>query len=209
MMSLIRSAVDLGVTFFDTAQLYGPFTNEDLVGEAIAPVRDDVVVATKFGLVDPAGATGGSHPDNIRATVEGSLHRLRIDTIDLLYQHRVDPQVPIEDVAGTVKELIEQGKVRHFGLSEAGVQTIRHAHAVQPITALQNEYSLWFRRPEDEVIPTAEELGIGFARTARSERATSPAPSTRAPLSTAATSAPSSRGSHSMPARRTRRSSTC
>jgi aryl-alcohol dehydrogenase-like predicted oxidoreductase len=162
MISLLRAAVDLGVTFFDTAQVYGPFTNEDLVGEALAPVRDQVVIATKFGLVKPTGETGGSHPDNIRATVDDSLERLRVDTIDLLYQHRVDPNVPIEDVAGTVKELVDAGKVRHWGLSEAGAQTIRRAHAVQPVAALQSEYSLWWRRPEDEIIPTLEELGIGF-----------------------------------------------
>jgi aryl-alcohol dehydrogenase-like predicted oxidoreductase len=163
MVSLIRHAVDLGVTFFDTAQVYGPFTNEELVGEALAPVRDRVVIATKFGMVDPAGQpTGGSRPDNIRATVEGSLRRLRVETIDLLYQHRVDPEVPIEDVAGTVRELVDAGKVQHFGLSEAGARTIRRAHAVQPVAALQSEYSLWWRRPEEEIIPTLEELGIGF-----------------------------------------------
>ena len=165
MIALLRAAVDRGVTFFDTAQIYGPFTNEALVGEALAPIRDQVVIATKFGFgYDGDKATGGlnSHPDNIRQTVEGSLRRLDIDTIDLLYQHRVDPSVPIEDVAGTVKELIEAGKVRHFGLSEAGVQTIRRAHAVQPVTALQSEYSLWWREPEEEILPTLEELGIGF-----------------------------------------------
>ncbi len=144
MIALIRKAVERGVTFFDTAQVYGPFTNEELVGEALAPLRDRVVIATKFGMVDPSGQPGGgSRPGNIKQTVEGSLQRLRVDTIDLLYQHRVDPDVPIEDVAGTVKDLIDQGKVKHFGMSEAGVRTIRRAHAVQPVTAVQSEYSLW------------------------------------------------------------------
>ena len=165
MVSLIRTAVERGVTFFDTAQVYGPFTNEELVGEALEPARDQVVIATKFGF-DLEGAIGpgalDSRPDTIRRSVEGSLKRLRTDRIDLLYQHRVDPNVPIEDVAGTVKELIEEGKVRHFGLSEAGVQTIRRAHAVQPVTALQSEYSLWWREPEEAIPPTLEELGIGF-----------------------------------------------
>jgi len=165
MVSLIRTAVERGVTFFDTAQVYGPFTNEELVGEALEPARDQVVIATKFGF-DLEGAIGpgalDSRPDTIRQSVEGSLKRLRTDRIDLLYQHRVDPNVPIEDVAGTVKELIEEGKVRHFGLSEAGVQTIRRAHAVQPVTALQSEYSLWWREPEEAILPTLEELGIGF-----------------------------------------------
>jgi aryl-alcohol dehydrogenase-like predicted oxidoreductase len=170
MIALIRTAVERGITFFDTAEVYGPFTNEELVGEALAPLRDRVVIATKFGFdtsVDPRTTKGGgpvlnSRPENIRAVAEASLKRLRTDVIDLFYQHRVDPAVPIEDVAGTVKELIQAGKVRHFGLSEAGVQTIRRAHAVQPVTALQNEYSLWWRKPEDEVIPTCEELGIGL-----------------------------------------------
>ncbi len=164
MIRLIRAAaVDLDVTFFDTAQAYGPFTNEELVGEALAPVRDQVVIATKFGLVDARGEEAlSSHPDSIRATVDGSLQRLRVDTIDLLYQHRVDPHVPIEDIAGTVKELVDAGKVRHWGLSEAGARTVRRAHAVHPVAALQSEYSLWWRRPEDEIIPTLEELGIGF-----------------------------------------------
>jgi aryl-alcohol dehydrogenase-like predicted oxidoreductase len=163
MIRLIGAAVDLGVTFFDTAQAYGPFTNEDLVGEALAPVRDQVVIATKFGLVDARGENAlNSHPDSIRATVDGSLQRLRVDTIDLLYQHRVDPHVPIEDVAGTVKELVDAGKVRHWGLSEAGARTVRRAHVVHPVAALQSEYSLWWRPPEDEIIPTLEELGIGF-----------------------------------------------
>ena len=164
MIALIREAVDLGVTFFDTAQVYGPFTNEELVGEALAPVREQVAIATKFGFDLAGGNRGGldSRPETIRQTVEASLERLRVDTIDLLYQHRVDPQVPIEDVAGMVKELIDEGKVKHFGLSEAGVQTIRRAHAVQPVAALQSEYSLWWREPEEEIRPTLEELGIGF-----------------------------------------------
>jgi len=165
MISLIRATVDRGVTFFDTAQVYGPFTNEELVGEALEPVRDQVVIATKFGF-DLQGAIGpgalDSRPATIRQSVEGSLQRLRTDTIDLLYQHRVDPNVPIEEVAGTVKELIDEGKVRHFGLSEAGGQTIRRAHAVQPVTALQSEYSLWWREPEQAILPTLEELGIGL-----------------------------------------------
>jgi len=168
MTALLRTAVERGVTFFDTAEVYGPFTNEELVGAALAPFRHQVVIATKFGFdvsgpdKRPGAASVNSRPENIKAAVEGSLRRLKITTIDLLYQHRVDPNVPIEDVAGTVKELIQQGKVKHFGLSEAGVQTIRRAHAVQPVTALQSEYSLWTRTPEKEVIPTLEELGIGF-----------------------------------------------
>lgn len=167
MIALIRAAVEGGVTFFDTAEVYGPFTNEELVGEALAPYRDQVVIATKFGWnVDPVTGEqrGGvtSRPDRIRTAVDGSLKRLRTETIDLLYQHRVDPEVPIEDVAGTVRDLIRSGKVRHFGLSEAGVRTIRRAHAVQPVTALQSEYSLWWREPEGEILPTLEELGIGF-----------------------------------------------
>jgi aryl-alcohol dehydrogenase-like predicted oxidoreductase len=163
MIALIRKAVDLGVTFFDTAQIYGPLHNEELVGEALEPLRDQVVIATKFGFSnDPERQVVNSRPEHIRQSVEGSLKRLRVQTIDLLYQHRVDPDVPIEDVAGAVKDLIAAGKVRHFGLSEAGVQTIRRAHAVQPVTALQSEYSLWWRKPEEEVIPTLEELGIGF-----------------------------------------------
>ena len=165
MVSLIRAAVDRGVTFFDTAQLYGPFTNEELVGEALEPVRDQVVIATKFGF-DLEGAIGPGEIDSRRETiirsVDESLKRLRTDRIDLLYQHRVDPNVPIEEVAGTVKELINEGKVRHFGLSEAGVQTIRRAHAVQPVSALQSEYSLWWREPEEAILPTLEELGVGF-----------------------------------------------
>src|SRR5689334_9996030 len=166
MISLIRSAVEHGVTFFDTAEVYGPHTNEDLVGEALAPVRERVVIATKFGFnFDESGKQLpglNSHPEHIRHAVEGSLKRLRVETIDLLYQHRVDPAVPIEDVAGTVKELIGEGKVRHFGMSEAGVNNIRRAHAVQPLTALQSEYSVWWREPEDEILPALEELGIGF-----------------------------------------------
>jgi aryl-alcohol dehydrogenase-like predicted oxidoreductase len=166
-ISLIRTAVERGVTFFDTAEVYGPFTNEELVGEALAPVRDQVVIATKFGFrPDPNGGPRwsvlDSRPEHIKEVAESSLKRLRTDHIDLFYQHRVDPNVPIEDVAGAVKDLIQQGKVRHFGLSEAGVKTIRRAHAVQPVTALQSEYSLWWREPEEEVIPTLEELGIGF-----------------------------------------------
>jgi len=164
-IGLIRTAVDRGVTFFDTAEGYGPFLNEEVVGEALAPMRDQVVIATKFGFT--FGDYGkqpilNSRPDHIRWAVDGSLKRLKTDVIDLLYQHRVDPEVPIEDVAGTVKELIQAGKVKHFGLSEAGVQTIRRAHAVQPLTALQSEYSLWWREPEKEVLPTLDELGIGF-----------------------------------------------
>lgn len=164
-VSLIRSAVDLGVTFFDTAEVYGPYLNEEVVGEALAPVRDQVVIATKFGFTfgpDNKQQILNSRPEHIRFAVEGSLRRLKTDYIDLLYQHRVDPNVPIEEVAGVVKALIEEGKVKHFGLSEAGVQTIRRAHAVQPVTALQSEYSLWWREPELEIFPTLQELGIGF-----------------------------------------------
>src|ERR1700729_2834733 len=168
MTDLLHAAVDRGITFFDTAEVYGPFLNEELVGEALAPFHGKVVIATKFGFDlsgsdNRPGAPGvNSRPEHIKEAVEGSLRRLKVETIDLLYQHRVDPNVPIEDVAGTVKELIQQGKVKHFGLSEAGVQTIRRAHAVQPLTALQSEYSLWTRTPEKEVIPTLEELGIGL-----------------------------------------------
>ena len=168
MTALLRAAVERGVTFFDTAEVYGPFTNEELVGEALAPFRGQVVIATKFGFdlsrsdTRPGAAGLNSRPEHIKQVVEGSLKRLKIEPIDLFYQHRVDPDVPIEDVAGAVKELIQQGKVKHFGLSEAGVQTIRRAHAVQPVTALQSEYSLWWREPETEVMPTLEELGIGF-----------------------------------------------
>src|SRR3954452_20191664 len=162
-ISLIRAAFDRGVTFFDTAEAYGPFTNEELLGEALAPMRDRVVIATKFGFKGGKADAGlDSRPENIRAVAEAALKRLRTDHIDLFYQHRVDPDVPIEDVAGAVKELIGQGKVRHFGLSEAGVQVIRRAHAVQPVAALQSEYSLWWREPEAEILPTLEELGIGF-----------------------------------------------
>jgi aryl-alcohol dehydrogenase-like predicted oxidoreductase len=164
MIGLIRAAVERGVTFFDTAEVYGPFTNEELVGEALAPIRKQVVIATKFGfrLVDGKQSGMDSRPEHIREVAEASLKRLRIDAIDLFYQHRVDPAVPIEDVAGAVKDLIRAGKVKHFGLSEAGAQTIRRAHAVQPVTALQSEYSLWWREPETQVLPTLEELGIGF-----------------------------------------------
>jgi aryl-alcohol dehydrogenase-like predicted oxidoreductase len=168
MISLLHAAVERGITFFDTAEVYGPFLNEELVGEALAPIRDKVVIATKFGFDlsgsdhRPGAAGLNSKPEHIQQAVEGSLKRLKIDVIDLLYQHRVDPNVPIEDVAGAVKDLIQEGKVRHFGLSEAGVQTIRRAHAVQPVTALQSEYSLWTRTPEKEVIPALEELGIGL-----------------------------------------------
>ena len=166
-IALIRAAVERGVTFFDTAEAYGPFANEEVVGEALAPFRSQVVIATKFGFkIDPSTektlSGTDSRPEHIRAVAEASLKRLKTDVIDLFYQHRVDPAVPIEDVAGAVKDLIQQGKVKHFGLSEAGVQTIRRAHAVQPVTALQSEYSLWFREPEEQVIPTLEELGIGF-----------------------------------------------
>jgi aryl-alcohol dehydrogenase-like predicted oxidoreductase len=164
MISLIWAAVERGVTLFDTAEAYGPFTNEELIGEALAPVRDRVVIATKFGFTFEGGKPAGldSRPAHIREVADASLKRLKVDAIDVFYQHRVDPNVPIEDVAGTVKDLIHEGKVRHFGLSEAGVQTIRRAHAVQPVTALQSEYSLWWRAPEADVLPTLEELGIGF-----------------------------------------------
>ena len=168
MISLIRSAVERGVTFFDTAEVYGPFTNEELVGEALAPFRERVVIATKFGFnIDPDGTQNqtpplNSRPEHVKKVAEASLRRLKTDYIDLFYQHRVDPNVPIEDVAGAVKDLIDEGKVRHFGLSEAGVEVIRRAHAVQPVTALQSEYSLWWREPEEEILPTLEELGIGF-----------------------------------------------
>lgn len=166
MIAVMRGAVERGITFFDTAQVYGPFVNEEVVGEGLAPVRDQVVIATKFGFALHAHGRPSpgldSRPDYVKESVEGSLKRLRVETIDLLYQHRVDPDVPIEDVAGAVKELIQQGKVKHFGLSEAGAQTIRRAHAVQPVTAIQSEYSLWWKRPEEEILPTLEELGIGF-----------------------------------------------
>jgi len=168
MTTLLHAAVDRGITFFDTAEVYGPFTNEELVGEALAPYRGKVVIATKFGFDlsgsdnRPGAAALNSQPEHIKQAVEGSLNRLKVETIDLLYQHRVDPNVPIEDVAGAVKDLIRAGKVKHFGMSEAGAKTIRRAHAVQPVTAVQSEYSLWTRTPEKEVIPTLEELGIGF-----------------------------------------------
>ena len=162
MISLIRSAVERGVTFFDTAEVYGPFTNEELVGEALSPFREQVVIATKFGFNLDAFPGLNSQPEHIKQVAEGSLKRLKVDAIDLFYQHRVDPDVPIEDVAGAVKDLIQEGKVKHFGLSEAGAQTIRRAHTVQPVTAVQSEYSLWTRDPEAEVLPTLEELGIGF-----------------------------------------------
>src|SRR5437588_3715461 len=169
MISLLHGAVERGITFFDTAEVYGPFTNEELVGEALEPFRKQVVIATKFGFdltTDPRGMKGSrglnSRPEHIKEVAEGSLKRLKTDVIDLFYQHRVDPNVPIEDVAGAVKNLIREGKVKHFGLSEPGVQTIRRAHRVQPVTAIQSEYSLWFRRPEQEVLPALEELGIGF-----------------------------------------------
>jgi aryl-alcohol dehydrogenase-like predicted oxidoreductase len=170
MIALMRTAVERGVTFFDTAEVYGPFINEELVGEALAPIRDQVVIATKFGFdtsVDPRAMKGGgpvlnSRPEHIREVAEASLKRLRTDVIDLFYQHRVDPDVPIEDVAGAVKQLIQEGKVKHFGLSEAGIQTVRRAHSVQPVAAVQNEYSLWFRRPEEGLLQTLEELGIGL-----------------------------------------------
>src|SRR2546427_6827620 len=167
MTSVLRAAVERGITFFDTAEVYGPYLNEELVGEALSPIRDRVVIATKFGFkLKPNGEPGwlglDSRPEHIKQVAEGSLKRLKIDAIDLFYQHRVDPDVPIEDVAGAVKDLIQQGKVKHFGLSEASVQTIRRAHTVQPVAALQSEYSLWWREPEAEVIPTIEELGIGF-----------------------------------------------
>jgi aryl-alcohol dehydrogenase-like predicted oxidoreductase len=167
MITFVRQAVDCGITFFDTAEVYGPYANEELVGEALSPVRDQVVIATKFGFdLDPQGGPGwkglDSRPEHIRQAVEGSLKRLKVDVIDLYYQHRVDPNVPIEEVAGAVKDLIREGKVKHFGLSEAGAQTIRRAHAVQPVTAVQSEYSLWWRNPEGSILPTLEELGIGF-----------------------------------------------
>src|SRR5256886_1889529 len=187
-ISLIRTAVERGVTFFDTAEAYGPFKNEELLGEALAPVRDQVVIATKFGFTFEGDKQSGtdSRPEHIKEVAEASLKRLKTGHIDLFYQHRVDPDVPIEDVAGAVKDLIQEGKVRHFGLSEAGMQTLRRAHAVQPVTALQNEYSLWWRKPEQEVLPTCEELGIGFVplvlwgraslreRSTRTRRSTSP-----------------------------------
>ena len=201
MIRLIRTAIERGVTFFDTAETYGgPFTNEELVGEALEPFRNEVVIASKFGNnIDPVtGERGPGHnskPEHIKVAVEGMLRRLRVDCIDLLYQHRVDPSVPMEDVAGTVRDLIQQGKAKHFGLSEAGAQSIRRAHAVQRVTALQSEYSLWTREPEAEIIPTLEELGIGLVPFSPWARDSSRAGSTRRPHSASRISAPASRGS--------------
>src|ERR1700756_3293456 len=194
MIALIRTAVERGINFFDTAEVYGPFVNEELVGEALAPGGRDVGIATKIGCEIGAQGRGGadSRPENIKAVAEASLKRLRTDVIDLFYQHRVDPAVPIEDVAGTVKDLIQQGKVRHFGLSEAGVRSIRRAHAVQSVSAIQSEYSLWWREPEQEVLPTLEELGIGFDPLARWAKGFLRGRSTRARRLTAAISAISS-----------------
>jgi aryl-alcohol dehydrogenase-like predicted oxidoreductase len=207
-VSLIRAAVERGVTFFNTAQIYGPFTNEEVVGEALAPVRDRVVIATKFGFdFDASGRQTGaldSRPETIRRSTEGSLRRLGVETIDLLYQHRVDPNVPIEDVAGVAKELIAEGKVRHFGLSEAGVGNIRRAHAVQPVAALQSEYSLWWREPEQEILPALEELGSASCRSAPWGRGSSPGRSTRPRRSSRATSATRCRASRRRTAGRTR-----
>jgi diketogulonate reductase-like aldo/keto reductase len=210
-IDVIRTAVDVGVTFFDTAQVYGPFTNEELVGKALAPVRDQVVIATKFGFSFDGNTSTGldSRPEHIRATVEDSLQRLRTDRIDLLYQHRVDPDVPIEDVAGTVKDLIDAGKVGHFGLSEAGVEVIRRAHAVQPVAALQSEYSLWWREPEAEILPTLLELGIGLVPFSPSARASSPAPSIARRPSPTVICAPPCPGSPNRPETPTKPSSTC
>ena len=208
-VSLIRAAVERGVTFFDTAEVYGPFTNEELVGEALAPFRDRVVIATKFGWA-PNPADGdkwnalNSRPEHIKEAVEGSLKRLKTDVIDLYYQHRVDPNVPIEDVAGAVKDLIQQGKVKHFGLSEAGVKSIRRAHAVQPVAALQSEYSLWWREPEQEILPALEELGIGFVPFSPLGKGSSPARSTKKPSSIRPISATSSRASRRRTAKRIR-----
>ena len=208
-IGLIRAAVDGGVTLFDTAEAYGPFANEELVGEALGPVRDRVVIATKFGFKLENGKSVGvdSRPAHIRDVAEASLKRLNTDRIDLLYQHRVDPGVPIEDVAGTVKDLIGEGKVRHFGLSEAGVAVIRRAHAVQPVAALQSEYSLWWREPEAEILPSSMSSASGSCRSARSARDFSPAPSTRRQHSTAAISGTSCRASRPRIGRRTRHSS--
>jgi aryl-alcohol dehydrogenase-like predicted oxidoreductase len=206
MISLIRTAVERGITFFDTAEIYGPFANEKLVGEALSPVREQVVMATKFGFdLGPNGEQRGlnSRPEHIKQAAEGSLKRLGVETIDLYYQHRVDPDVPIEEVAGAVKDLIREGKVRHFGLSEAAAQTIRRAHAVQPVAAVQSEYSLWWRRPEEEVLPALEELGIGFVPYSPLARAFSRARSTRAPRSPAPTSGTPSPASRRKPGRRT------
>ena len=212
MISLLRAAVELGVTFFDTAEVYGPFVNEELVGEAVAPLRDRVVIATKFGFaLDPVGGPAwigvDSRPEHIKDVAEASLQRLDIDAIDLFYQHRVDPDVPIEEVAGAVRDLIHEGKVKHFGLSEAAVTTIHRAHAVQPVAVVQSEYSLWTRAPEAEVLPALEELGIGFVPSVPSGGDSSRGESTRTRRSTAMTSDPRSRGSRRRLARRTRRSS--
>src|SRR5947208_15860684 len=206
-ISLIRAAVESSVTFIDTAEVYGPNTNEELVGEALAPFRDQVVIATKFGFKIENGKQAGpdSRPEHIKEVAEASLKRLKTDVIDLFYQHRVDPNVPIEDVAGAVKDLIQQGKVKHFGLSEAGVKTIRRAHAVQPVTALQSEYSLWWREPETEVIPTLEELGIGFVPFSPLGRVFSPGRLTRAPRSRARTFGTRYRVFHRRRARPTKR----
>ena len=206
-IALLRAAVESGVTFFDTAEAYGPFVNEELVGEALAPVRDQVVIATKFGFaLDEASRAGvDSRPEHIREVAEASLTRLRTDVIDLFYQHRVDPAVPIEDVAGAVGELVAEGKVRHFGMSEAGAATIRRAHAVHPVTALQSEYSLWTRRPEDEVLPVLEELGIGFVPFSPLGRGFLTGAIDRRPRSTRATSAPGTPGSSTTRSSPTRR----
>jgi aryl-alcohol dehydrogenase-like predicted oxidoreductase len=203
-LAIIRAAVDAGVTFFDTAEGYGPFVNEELVGDALGPVRDQVVIATKFGLTFDEGKQPrlDSRPAHIRKVADASLRRLKIERIDLFYQHRVDPNVPIEEVAGAVKDLIREGKVKHFGLSEASVQTIRRAHAVQPVTALQSEYSLWWRAPERDVLPVLEELGIGFVPLALSAEGFSPARSTTRPRSTARTPGASSRALRPRIARR-------
>ena len=217
MIALIRSAVERGVTFFDTAEVYGPFTNEELVGEALAPLRDQVVIATKFGFdtsVDPRNPKPGeaplnSRPEHIREVAEASLKRLKTEVIDLFYQHRVDPDVPIEEVAGAVKELIAEGKVKHFGLSEAGVQTIRRAHAVQPVAAVQSEYSLWSGAPRRGCCRPSKSSASAWSPTARWARASSPARSTRRPPSTAATSAASCRASRRKPSRPTRPWSNC
>ena len=211
-ITLIRTAFERGVTFFDTAEAYGPYKNEELLGEALAPFRDQVAIATKFGFeFDANGGQSGmnSRPEHVREVAEAALKRLKTDVIDLFYQHRVDPNVPIEDVAGAVKDLIQDGKVKHFGLSEAGVQTIRRAHAVQPVTALQSEYSLWWREPEQEILPTLGELGIGFVPFSPLVMDFLRARSTRPRRSTARTFAMSSRGSRRRPARQTTLSSIC
>jgi aryl-alcohol dehydrogenase-like predicted oxidoreductase len=209
-ITLIRSAYERGVTFFDTAEAYGPFTNEELVGEAVEPFREHIVIATKSGFEDSESLKGlNSRPERIRKVADASLKRLRTDVIDLFYQHRVDPNVPIEDVAGTVKDLIQQGKAKHFGLSEAGVQSIRRAHAVQPVIALQSEYSLWWREPEQEVLPTLEELGIGFVPFSALGKVSSRAQSTRTRPLTAAISGTLFRVSRPMPGKQTRLWSIC